>query len=243
EARPPDHLILIGTSQADTVLLRAMADYYFPLLEKLVGDDTPGQEVAGLTDKIFASQEPDKLRAVLQALEDAYGPHAVAANVVKIDGQPKTLDKLYEKIVDAYTDAVRTGVLTAITAESPAIKTRVTAILDDTITGLFPGKLEEIVQAIKLAYGVTPLPGDLINNINKAWDTVPGTLKNDIEALIGGAYQTEQQVLGTNTDTGFVALLNNGGSDVERFNYRNIEDITVNTLDGNDYVVLDDVLA
>ncbi len=242
EARPPDHVVLIGTSQADTVLLRAMADYYFPLVEKLVGDDTPGQEVAGLTDKIFASQEPDKLRAVLQALEDAYGPHAVA-NVVNVDGGPKTLDKLYEKIVKAYTDAVRTGVLAAVNAESAEIRTRVTAILDDKTTGLFPGKLEEIVQAIKLAYGVIPLPGDLINNVNKAWDTVPGTLKGDIETIIGNAYRTEAQVLGTNTDTGFVALLNNGGSDVERFNYRNIEDITVNTLDGNDYVVLDDALA
>jgi hypothetical protein len=40
-----------------------------------------------------------------------------------------------------------------------------------------------------------------------------------------------------------VALLNNDRHDVERFNYRNIEGITVNTLDGNDYVVLDDALT
>ena len=50
-------------------------------------------------------------------------------------------------------------------------------------------------------------------------------------------------MLGQDTDTGFVALINNGGNDVERFNYRNIEGLTVNTLDGDDYVVLDDVLA
>jgi Ca2+-binding RTX toxin-like protein/outer membrane protein OmpA-like peptidoglycan-associated protein len=241
EGQPPDHLVLIGTSQADTVLLRGMADYYFPLLAKLTGGVVNSKNVDGLTDKIFASQEPDKLRAVLQALEDSYGPHAVA-NVVHVDGADKTLDKLYEKIVEAYTDAVHDGVMTAVNAETQAIKDRVESILGDATTGLFPGKLEEIVQAIKLAYGVTPLPGDLINNVNKAWDTV-GTVKGQIETIIGNAYRTEMQVLGTDTDTGFVALLNNGGSDVERFNYRNIEDITVNTLDGNDYVVLDDVLA
>ncbi len=261
EARPPDHVVLIGTSQADTVLLRAMADYYFPLVEKLVGGVVKGKTVDGLTDRIFASQEPDKLRSVLQALEDAYGPHAVE-NVVNIDGEAVPLAELYKQIVKAYTDAVRVAVLAAIDAEvkpipgnaglPDQIKDRVTAILDDTTTGLFPGKLEEIVQAIKLAYGDATLPGNLINKVNQAWETFADPadpldpdhqLKKDIEDLITAAYRSEFDVLGTNTDTGFVALLNNGGSDVERFNYRDIEDITVNTLDGNDYVVLDDVLA
>jgi Ca2+-binding RTX toxin-like protein/outer membrane protein OmpA-like peptidoglycan-associated protein len=253
----PDNLILIGTDRPDTVLLRAMADYYFPTLVKLIGahfdkvtgelvgvDPASGQQAKGLTDKIFDSQEPDKLRAVLQALEDAYGPHAIVKDVVTVAGvTDATLKDLQEKIVGAYTQAVRGGVLNAVSAESVAIKQRVTAILDDTTTGLFPGKLEEIVQAIKLAYGTTPLPGSLINNINKAWNTFSISPQGEIEFLIYDAYNYEAQVLGQDTDTGFVALLNNDRHDVERFNYRNIEGITVNTLDDNDYVVLDDVLG
>ena len=50
-------------------------------------------------------------------------------------------------------------------------------------------------------------------------------------------------MLGSDTDTGFVALINDGGKNVERFNYREMEGLVVNTLDGNDYVVLDDVIA
>ena len=45
-------------------------------------------------------------------------------------------------------------------------------------------------------------------------------------------------MLGSDTDTGFVALINNGGANVERFNYREMEGLVVNTLAGNDYVVL-----
>src|SRR4029450_8124587 len=143
-------------------------------------DPESGEHAKGLTDKIFASQEPDKLRAVLQALEDAYGPHAVTKKPGKTDA---TLADLQAKIVKAYTDAVRGdedhGVLGAVKNESSNIKTRVTEILDST-TGLFPGKLEEIVQAIKLAYGTNALPGTLINNINKAWDTFSGSLPGQI---------------------------------------------------------------
>ena len=113
-----DNLVLIGTSQADTVLLRAMADFYFPTLEKLMGGTVNGKTVDGLTDKIFASEEPDKLRAVLQALEDAYGPHAVVKNVVTVDGANATLAALQAKIVGAYTQAVRTGVLAVVDSET-----------------------------------------------------------------------------------------------------------------------------
>ena len=45
-------------------------------------------------------------------------------------------------------------------------------------------------------------------------------------------------MLGSDTDTGFVALLNNGGANVERFNYRDLEGLVVNTLAGDDYPAL-----
>ena len=92
-----DKLIVIGTPQNDTVLLRGMADFYFPTLVKLIGEGAS----KGLTDKIFASQEPDKLRSVLQALEDSYGPHDIPAGLVA-------------QIIDLYTAEVKDGVLQAL---------------------------------------------------------------------------------------------------------------------------------
>ena len=79
-----------------------------------------------------------------------------------------------------------------------------------------------------------------------AWNdysTGPGGLQATLKASITAKYKTETEVLGGSTDTGFVALLNAGGAAVERFNYRDLEGLTLNTLDGNDYVVLDDVIA
>jgi hypothetical protein len=48
-------------------------------------------------------------------------------------------------------------------------------------------------------------------------------------------------LLGQNT--AFVALLNDGGLHVERFNYRAMEGLVLNTADGNDIVATDDVMA
>ena len=59
------------------MLLRAMADYYFPTEVKLIGD----AEQRRADRQIFDSGEPDKLRALLQALEDAYGPHDIPAGL------------------------------------------------------------------------------------------------------------------------------------------------------------------
>src|SRR5262249_30587510 len=41
----------------------------------------------------------------------------------------------------------------------------------------------------------------------------------------------------------FVALLNNGGKNVERFNYQHMEGLVLNTLRGDDTVVVDDTRA
>ena len=94
-----DSLILIGTPEADTVLLRGMADYYFPKLEKLIGDNAD----PGITDRFFNSKEPDKLQAILQALEDAYGPHAVEQELVEVDDVLGDLTLLQSKIIELYT--------------------------------------------------------------------------------------------------------------------------------------------
>ena len=147
-----DTLTFSGTSYSDTVLLRAMADAYFPLQSKL----------DGLVSKYFNSGEADKLGAILQAVQDAYGPH-------------------------------------------------------DVPTGM--------VGAITTAYEAT------------------GASVTSIVAAVADHYKSELETLGADTDTVFIALINSGGAKVERFNYRNLEGITVNTLAGEDYVVSDDVLA
>lgn len=249
-----DILVLIGTAERDTVLLRAMADFYFPTLEKLIGyPANPDPKAEGLTDKIFASGEPDKLRALLQALEDSYGPHDIPAGLV---GQ----------IIDLYVAEVKDAVLLAVDDHHgpdadgiPSADFLKKLIFDDhgadpdtgiltSNSGLFPGKLEEIRKAITEAYGDNPVPPTMFDAIANAWDKAdkppqPNALKNAIENAIDLAYKTETQVLGSSTDTGFVALINNGGANVERFNYRDLEGLEVNTLAKDDYVVLDDVIA
>jgi hypothetical protein len=59
-----DSLIVVGTPQADTLLLRAMADSYFPTLPKL----------QNLVTKFFNSTIADRLAAMVQSFHDAYGP-------------------------------------------------------------------------------------------------------------------------------------------------------------------------
>ena len=66
---------------------------------------------------------------------------------------------------------------------------------------------------------------------------------DDLKSAVTANYIDELTALGADTDTAFVALLNNGGANVERFNYRNIEGLVLNTVGGDDYVVSDDVLA
>ncbi|MCH5374711.1 MAG: hypothetical protein JJ992_12105, partial [Planctomycetes bacterium] len=241
-----DLLVLIGTPGKDTVLLRAMADFYFPTEVKLIGDAASD----GLTDKIFASGEPDKLRSVLQALEDSYGPHDIPPGLI-------------EQIIDLYVNEVGQNVLDAVhdnydgsDPDAPSEASLLMLLLDDhgdadphNDTGILASnsrsKLDEIRKAITKAYGDAMVPPTMLDAIANAWDTFtpPGGLKADIEAAIHDAYESESEVLGSETDTAFVALVNNGGSDVERFNYRNLEGLTINTLAGDDYVVSDDVIA
>ena len=77
-----------------------MADYYFPTLVKLIGEGAS----KGLTDKIFASRRARQAAiAVLQALEDSYGPHDIPAGLV-------------DQIIDLYTAEVKDGLLAAIDA-------------------------------------------------------------------------------------------------------------------------------
>jgi Ca2+-binding RTX toxin-like protein len=226
-----DIITLIGTPDPDTILLRAMADYYFPTLVKLVGG--PGSE--GLTDRILASGDPDKLRTLLQAIEDAYGPHDIP-------------DGLVNDIIGRFTSAVGGLVITAIQneyvadPEAPTL-TELEDLVNEILASETRSKLDEIRTAIDDAYGDVPIPGTMFDAIIAAWNAFGPGLKTQIETDISNAYETELSVLGSDTDTGFVALLNNGGENVERFNYRDMEGLVVNTLAGDDYVVSDDVIA
>lgn len=61
-----DQLIFVGTAFADTVLLRAMGDSYFPVL---------ADKLLPLIERFFNGTLSDRLAGMLQAIEDAYGPH------------------------------------------------------------------------------------------------------------------------------------------------------------------------
>jgi Ca2+-binding RTX toxin-like protein len=153
-----DLLTVLGTGQADVFLLRAMADTYFPKVDKKL--------------------EP--------ALERAF---------IKID------------------------------------------LLDDD-----EARHELIRDYIMAAYGPHEAPQAMLDALDAVDLSHPQAL-NHLKAAVAANYVTELTALGSDTDTAFVALLNNGGATVERFNYRNIEGLVLNTVGGADLVVTDDVTA
>lgn len=84
--------------------------------------------------------------------------------------------------------------------------------------------------------------------VDAAWAALPAdpSLAQQKAALtnaIGATYTVDPVNSDTFTNTAFVAVINNGGEAVERFNYRRMEGMVVNTLGGDDYVVFDDLLA
>src|SRR5262249_47214333 len=84
--------------------------------------------------------------------------------------------------------------------------------------------------------------GGTTTELTTAYDT--GTTGTDLMTVLGTG-QADVFLPRAMADgiTRFVALLNDGGANVERFNYRNIEGLTLNTLGGDDQVVSDDVIA
>jgi len=68
--------------------------------------------------------------------------------------------------------------------------------------------------------------------------TINGTSEDDVFLLRAMAIEGPAA-----PNTGFVAKLNEDGAEVERFNYRGIEGITLNTLYGDDCVASDDALV
>src|SRR5262249_51228163 len=110
-----------------------------------------------------------------------------------------------------------------------------------------------IVEAV-FASSAADRKQEVIGRIEDAYaGAIPDALRTALEAAPareagaqGGhlaGYERRIKVPGIETDTGFVALINNGGGNVERFNYRNMEGLVINTMQGDDYVVADDVIA
>jgi Ca2+-binding RTX toxin-like protein len=229
---PGDQLILNGSAGPDTVLLRAMADSYFPSEAKLLN----------LIQKIFDSGEPDKLAAMRQAINDAYGPHSVPTGMIG-------------DLTRAYYDGKLNELKQAIQANEP--DPQVEQDLKDLVEGLYNayfdpnantvfhgGLVVSTERAIRGYYRDEDLElnEDVIEAVNDVFAELTATL-NSLQGAISGEYETEQATLGANTDTAFVALINNGGANVERFNYRDMEGLSVNTQAGDDYLVTDDVRA
>jgi Ca2+-binding RTX toxin-like protein/outer membrane protein OmpA-like peptidoglycan-associated protein len=315
-----DSLIVTGTARADTLLLRAMADSYFPTLEKL----------QGLIKRFFESNIADRLAAMLQAFNDAYGPWdpahglyqaltdeyqeglaaklkaAVVANpspdpdaptnqeifdiideVLASDAASK-LDALQKAITAAYAAAGDEGVdvpnklFSALTeaykrTDNGATGNGALADIMESIVpfyvreSLYPAKaglqlyvdevyaneriqpedrLESILELVGDAF-IDAFAGEraaILDALQDAWDNLPEGSTEDqqraaLQDAIDSAYTADPVKESTFTNTAFVAVINEGGAAVERFNYRHMEGMVVNTMDGDDYVVLDDLLA
>ncbi|WP_283806368.1 LEPR-XLL domain-containing protein [Bradyrhizobium sp. cf659] len=109
-------------------------------------------------------------------------------------------------------------------------------------------KHELFKDAITAAYGPHQAPATMLAALDAVnLTTGPGYTKTDVLAAlklaVSSHYVSELTALGADHNTAFVALLNNGGANVERFNYRSIEGLVLNTVGGDDYVVCDDVLG
>ena len=138
---------------------------------------------------------------------------------------------LKDDIEDAIHDAYQTEALVGLLG-----------IVDQVFASNVADKKQVVIDRIETAYA-GPIPSDLQTALDAATGATADELKLAIKDAIKEDYDPTIPVPGLETDTGFVALINNGGANVERFNYRNMEGITVNTLSGDDYVVFDDVLA
>jgi len=98
--------------------------------------------------------------------------------------------------------------------------------------------LASLEDAITRVYTPNAVPDGMLDALEAQYasDSSPSGLAA-LKASIDSSYVPSA------TQTAFVAKLNNDGKAIERFNYRNIEGITLNLLYGDDYVASDDTLA
>jgi Ca2+-binding RTX toxin-like protein len=210
-----DIMTVLGTGAGDTFLLRAMADYYFPTLARL----------HALITKIFNSDKPEKLDLMKEGVTNVYGVYGVPDGMLDDleAANQNSLNQLKQAITGKYVEEVLTRIIDAV---------------ERIFASDEPGKLDAMKAAITAVYGKTPVPADMFDELDDAFASDPGDLAGLKQAL------TDTYIAGApGTDTGLVALLNNGGKNVERFNYRDMEGLVVNTVGGDDYVVSDDVIA
>ena len=131
-----DSLIVVGTTGADTLLLRAMADSYFPTQDKL----------NGLIVRYFTSSLADRLAAMIQSFHDAYGPW---------DLPPGLIEALTAKYQEGLTPALhaavdnddnRTG-----DPNEPG-KAAIKSLVDAVLASQAASKIEAMQQAIAAEY-------------------------------------------------------------------------------------------
>ena len=304
-----DSLIIVGTPGDDTLLLRAMADSYFPTLEKL----------QNLIVRYFNSNIEDRLAAMLQAFNDAYGPwdtahglyqaltdeyqeglaaqlKAAAAPIVTDAALQAEINDIIDDVLasDAASkiDVLKKQITAAYNEADAEVPSKLFSALANTYKRTDPGALDDITASIVDYYiaeslypalkglqlyvdevyaddnikadqrfdAILDRVGDvfieafagerdaILAALQDAWENLPegATETQQQDALkdaIDTAYTTDPINPNTFTNTAFVAVINEGGKAVERFNYRRMEGMVVSTLGGDDYVVFDDLLA
>ncbi len=96
--------------------------------------------------------------------------------------------------------------------------------------------LQAIKDAITRIYAPNDVPAGMLADLETQFISTPGNV-NLIKTSIDSKYVKSAH------KTAFVAKLNNNGAAIERFNYRGLEGVTLNTLYGDDYVAADDTQA
>lgn len=152
-----DSLVVVGTPGDDTLLLRAMADSYFPTLPKL----------QGLVQKYFNSTLADRLAAMLQSFNDAYGPWELPPGLVEAlttEYQDGLLPALYDAVDDNRTGHVN----------EPSEAT-LKALIDEVLASNAASKIEAMQKAITAEYAKAnngagvPVPNTLFSALTAAY--------------------------------------------------------------------------
>ncbi|MES2992163.1 MAG: OmpA family protein [Pseudomonadota bacterium] len=174
-----DSLIVVGTPGDDTLLLRAMADSYFPTLAKL----------EGLIDRYFGSPIADRLAGMVQAFNDAYGPWDVAPGLLQ------ALTNEYQKNL---APQLKQAIQLTYGGTGPALET-LKAFVDEVLASNADSKLDALQKKITEAYANTNADGDpeidvpntMFSALTAAYKRTENNALTDIRASISGYYVAE----------------------------------------------------
>ena len=148
-----------------------MADSYFPSLTFKLNP---------LIDRFYSATQADRLAGMLQAIEDAYGPHDVPPGMRRAltDEFQEGLEPLLQQAL------VNNQVVDPLLSELNAKITEVLASDADS-------KLDAMKLAITAAYGSNTIPANLFNDLTAAYQPTDPNKLSDLKLAIAPYYVAE----------------------------------------------------